>query len=58
MPFRKIWQAQANDNRKRAAETRRIAESLSLKSDKESLLRQSAQLEQQADELEQYIAAS
>jgi hypothetical protein len=58
MPLTKIWQAKIRDNRKQAAELRQIAEGVSLVTDRESLLRQSAQLERQADELEQYIAAS
>jgi hypothetical protein len=58
MPLTKIWQAKIRDNRKQAAELRQIAQSVSLRTDKEALLRQSNQLERQADELEQYIAAS
>jgi uncharacterized protein YacL (UPF0231 family) len=58
MPLTKIWQAKIRDNRKQAAELRQIAQSVSLRTDKEALLLQSNQLERQADELEQYIAAS
>jgi hypothetical protein len=58
MPLTKTWQAKIRDNRKQAAELRQIAQSVSLRTDREALLRQSNQLERQADELEQYIAAS
>ena len=58
MPLTKIWQAKIDDNRKQAAEIREIAQSVSLRTDKEALLRQSDQLDRQADDLEQYIAAS
>ena len=58
MPLTGIWQVKIKDNRKQAAELREIAQSVSLRTDKEALLRHSDQLERQADELEQYIAAS
>jgi hypothetical protein len=58
MSLTKIWQAKVRDSRRQAAELREIAQSVSLRTDKEALLRQSDQLERQADDLEQYIAAS
>ncbi len=59
MPLVKAaWKAKVAENRRQAAEARRIAQVVTLECDKEMLLQQSAQLEQQADELEQYIAAS
>jgi hypothetical protein len=58
MSLTKIWQAKVRDSRRQAAELREIAQSVSLRTDKEALLRQSEQLERQADDLEQYIAAS
>ena len=58
MPLTKIWQAKVRDSRRQAAELREIAQCVSLRTDKEALLRQSDQLERQADDLEQYIAAS
>ena len=58
MPLTKAaWKAKAEHNRKQAAEIRWMVHIVTLECDKEMLLQQSAQLERQADELEQYIAA-